>query len=286
MSHSSENKSTFETEGFISDYVEEHRSDLKYIYNEEFDILRKTNRLLQNIISSLDPNNSRIEKISNILGVRFCQSLQSSIILISYGVNSDSYSIIRNMQECYLALACAIKDEEYFINISNDDRVKFSNSMIKHIENSSYLKDIYEGVQEKIDEINSRIQSQLKSLNTKKRTDAGTFYDFTQDEWQSDTVYLNYRFISNTHCHISENSLSNHISESGSRIVWRSIKENEIYSAVKYIVDTSVIFGNRLDELFFNKKYAEQLKSQMDSLYGHLNKIGYLVHKDELSKHI
>lgn len=192
------------------------------------------------------------------------------------------------MQECYLALACLLKDEKYFIEIGEDDRVKFNDAMLKHIEKSSFLNGTYKEAKEKIEPAKERIKKEINSLNTKERTDAKTFYKKTSDEWQSDIIYLNYRYISNIYGHISHNSLSHHVikTETGWATQLRGITASEIRSAVKYIIDTSIIFGNRIDSKFFSGKYNKNLEFIINELYQYYIKIGVIIHKNDLSEHI
>ena len=123
-------KTKFRERGFLSDDVEKEKIKITKQHEKEFEILDKLNIVLMGILGELNANNSRKERLANLLTIRFCQSLQVCSILLRHGVNSEFFLIIRNLQECYLALACLLKDESYFCEICSYDEARFNKTMM------------------------------------------------------------------------------------------------------------------------------------------------------------
>ncbi|QHC35126.1 DUF5677 domain-containing protein [Komagataeibacter xylinus] len=279
-------KTKFHECGFLSDEVEEEKWKIKKHYEKEFVALYELNTFLMDVCRDLHPSNSRKELISNIIAIRFCQSFQSSVILLNYAINADSYSIIRNMQECYLALACLLKDEDFFIKIGDYDETKFKKEMILFMERNAFFDTITKGLEKKFNKLKSDLDKTLNDFDIKSKTCASVFYDKTKDEPQSQSIYYDYKMISNTKCHISVNSFLNNfeIKDGNSYIKFRGINIDEMQSSVKRIIDVCTFFILRLDDAFLNKKYGEKVVPIAEALYKYYIKKDVLVSKDDFIK--
>lgn len=285
MTTSDSNKTTFKQAGFLSDEVRDEKWKVEKHYEKDFSSCKRMNELLMLMADKIDTNNSRKELISNIINVRFSQSLQSTIILLEHAINSDSYSLIRNMQECYLALACLLQDEDYFIEINEYDEVKFKLDMIKMIENNDHLSEIYKNSKQKTDEFKTTLSKQISEMSIKQRPDAIRFYEKTKDDFMTQLIYFDYRFASNTHCHISVNSFMQNFekSETSSYIKFRGMYEAEMRPAIKKIIDVCTFFALKLDASFFENQYNKRIISISSEIYEDYISKGVVVHKETLS---
>lgn len=278
--------STFEEQGFLSDEVKNEKWKVEKYYEKEFSICNRLNILLMEMTKELNPDKSRKELLSNMLTMRFCQSLQSVVILLGHAINSDSHSIIRNMLECYLALACLLKDEEFFVSINEYDEMRFKLDMILFIEKNSHIKELYKQKKSDLNDAKKSLSKMLDNVPRKEKPMASVFYKKTKDEPQSQRAYLDYKSLSNTHCHISTNSfLQNYKKDNDKSYVhYRGIYITEMHSIIKKLVDVCVFFAMRLDEKFFHNKYNSKLESIAMEIYNYYTQTGVLVHKDNLTE--
>ncbi|WP_395495221.1 DUF5677 domain-containing protein [Acetobacter sp. KSO5] len=277
-------KTKFHECGFLSDDVEDVKINITTQYEEEFEILSKLNIILMEMFGELNANNSRKERLAKLLTIRFCQSLQACSILLRHGLNSEFFLIIRNLQECYLALACLLKDESYFCEISSYDETRFKKTGMSSIEKNVYNNKKPDYLNKKFNTQRKYLADEQKKLQDKDKPTAGIFFKKTEQEEESQLAYLYYTFLSNTKCHISVNSLGDYYNIKGDEksITFRMINSDEICSGVEEIVRVCGFFALKLDVSFLNRKHESHINEISKNFFEYYIQIGKLVHKNKI----
>ncbi|MBS0983498.1 DUF5677 domain-containing protein [Gluconobacter cerinus] len=143
--------SSFLEKGFLCEGSIKNSNRIQKKYSKEFHFLLEANYLFIKITNLLNENKSSKERVSKILAYKSIQSMQSSIILMKIGINSDTFSLIRTMHECFLAFICLLKDENIFAEMGDKDDINFRHKRIKDIYGSDILKQMYSGYSETLD---------------------------------------------------------------------------------------------------------------------------------------
>lgn len=257
-------ESTFKQEGFLS---KEHNQNNK-IQDENasaFEFLRDINIMMMEM-SAKFPNTAIAKNIvAHALMFRVIQSLQAVISLLNIGYRAEVFSIIRTMQESYLFLALHVKNEKKLHEILHGDEYNFKFKTHSSISNAPEYSDYHEIIKE----TESRLRDQMsveKSYfgyeNKAKTASINAVYNETSTEQNSISIYRDYSFISNTYCHVSINSLRQHILENkeGTTLLFCPANRGEIWEAVMYASKVCASFSGVINEFYLDGSYSEELK--------------------------
>ncbi|MBS0961382.1 DUF5677 domain-containing protein [Acetobacter thailandicus] len=257
-------ESTFRQEGFLS---KEHNQNNK-IQDENahaFEFLRDINTMMMEM-STKFPNTAIAKNIvAHALMFRVIQSLQAVISLLNVGYRAEIFSIIRMMQESYLFLALHVKNEKKLHEILHGDEYGFKLKMHTAISNAPEYSDYHEMTKES----EVRLREQMNDEKTyfgyesKSKTASITaVYNETSTEQNSISIYRDYLLISNTYCHVSINSLCQHVqkTQEGTTLLFRPANKGEIWEAVMYASKACTAFSGIINKSYLNGLYSEELK--------------------------
>lgn len=284
-------KSTFAQEGFVSDEVHEHLTETKAIYKTEFSLLKEINLILMETTKNIPVGEKQKNNIATILSYRFLQSLQCVIILCEYRFNAEVFTIIRNMQETYLALAMVFKNDQIFELMCWKDEKRFKDSFLKHIKTSPIMAKAYHNLFEKADKnklerereyIKKLAKCGLTTEKAKKsipNIDATSMYEQTKTNPDSQRIYTDYKLSSNLYAHVSLNSILIHYKNEQdiNKIIFRCAEKEETRSAVKDAILTSMIFAEKLNLEIFDQTNTENLKTYAKKAMEYFKKIGTVI---------
>ncbi|MFT8512613.1 MAG: DUF5677 domain-containing protein [Liquorilactobacillus satsumensis] len=261
-------QSTFSETGFVSDEVRNRLQKSKEDMRDELFLINNINEILMRITAEIPSGKEQKNSIASILSYRFLQSLQASIILCEYRFRAELFTIIRSMQETYLALALALKNDELFELMCWKDEKRFKDNLLEYIKSSSIIAKAYknifeEGDKAKIDREMQYIRRLKKSgltLKTSKKEipniSPSDMFDKTKDEEYSQQVYLYYKKSSNLYAHVSLNSILLHydVNDTGRQLVFTGANKMEIRSAIRDAVLTAIFFADKIDVNFLNNE--------------------------------
>lgn len=261
-------QSTFSETGFVSDEVRNRLQKSKEDMSDELSLINDINEILMKIAEEIPSGEKQKNSIASILSYRFLQSLQASIILCEYRFRAELFTIIRGMQETYLALALALKDDELFELMCWKDEKRFKDNLLEYMKSSPIIAEAYksifeEGDKAKIDRERQYIQRLEKSgltLKTSRKEipniSPSDMFEKTKDEEYSQQVYLDYKKSSNLYAHVSLNSILLHydVNDTGRQLVFTGANKMEIRSAIRDAVLTAIFFADKIDVNFLNNE--------------------------------
>lgn len=274
--------SSFLEKGFLCEDSVKNSNRIQKKYSKEFQFLLDANYLFIKITNLLDEKNSPKERVSKILAYKAIQSMQSSIILMKMGINSDTFSLIRTMHECFLGFICLLKDENTFEEMGDKDDINFRHKRIRDIYGSDILKQMYSGYSETLECFKKELDKAISDIKSHKKFGVGEFYKEVSDEPVCQYIYYNYSFISNIHSHVSYASMSKFIFND--KISMNEANENDFRIALRMLIDASMIFSNELSKHFLDNSFENDVNSIIADAYSYLIKVGSLIHKDDIQK--
>ena len=127
----------------------------------------------------------------------------------------------------------------------------------------------YSGYYEMTKESEVRLREQMNDEKTyfgyesKSKTASITaVYNETSTEQNSISIYRDYLLISNTYCHVSINSLCQHVqkTQEGTTLLFRPANKGEIWEAVMYASKACTAFSGIINKSYLNGLYSEELK--------------------------
>ena len=273
---------SFLEKGFLCEGALRNSNRIQKKYAVEFKFLLDANQLFTKITNLLNEKSFPKERVSKILAYKAIQSMQSSIILMKMGINSDTFSLIRTMHECLLAFICLLKDEDTFIEMGNKDDINFRHKRIRDIFTKDILTDMYSGYSETLSTLKEELDKTIGDVKSHKKFGVGDFYKEVSDEAVCQYIYYNYSFISNIHSHVSYASMSNFLSDD--KISMNEANADDFRMASRMLIDASMIFSHELSRHFLNNSFDNVINSLIAESYGHLIKVGYLIHKDNVQE--
>lgn len=259
---------SFGLSGFVSDEVRNRIETQKSQMKDELSLINEINVTLMKLVREIPTEDSQKNVIACVLGNRLLQSLQACIVLIEYRFHAEVFTIIRNMQETYLALATNLKNHETFELMCWRDEKKFKDSLLEQMKTSPIIAEAYQnfipdGEASKIERERQYIrrlsQAGLTTATAKKyvpNIDASSMYKYTKEENYSQQVYLDYRMSSNLYAHVSLNSILIHykVSDEIRTIMFSGANREETRRAIHDAVLTAIYFADRIDTECLDKK--------------------------------
>lgn len=249
-------------QGMFREYLDKNRSELHDTYEKSFSLYRRADRLLLEIMDNIHPTNDEPEEATTahrcrVLCLRFYKAMRAAFLLIENDCTVDAFSAVRNMLECCLTLAFLLKDEEQFFEVISDDVALSLDGIYRYLTKTYIFEEL--GKDGKTNISRHILEFGKTKKKGAKRADAGTFYNETKEERNSQFLYLVYKFISNVYSHISPRSLSIDIEDNDGRLRYGGISRQEMDNFTSNALQAFFVFSQRLDARFLNNKHEAEL---------------------------
>lgn len=248
-------------QGLSTQSLEEHRARLQVTYEKSFALFRRADRVLLEIMADIQPleieQETAISDVCLVICLRLYKAMRSAVILIDNDSTVDAFTCVRNMMECYLALASLLKDPMAFHERIDDDMLTAREGLFKHVDNSGLVTTLDDDTKAIVRRKRDEYQ-QLKKQGLKK-FGAYDLYQLTNDEVLSEKIYFLYRYVSNKFSHISSHSLGVDIKDKDGGMRWSGITRLEMKLFTKYTINTFLAFSRRLDARFLGDRYKARL---------------------------
>lgn len=258
------------SQGLIRRYLDKNRADLHATYSKSFALYRRADQVLSEILNDLqmvevkEDENTTIQR-SCVLCLRFYKAMRAALLLIENDCLVDAFTCIRNMQECYLALAFLLKDEAQFMEVIEADLKTSREGIHKHLEVAKMLRHLTPEAKKTLHRQRKEFEATKAERKGISRADANSFYEQTKDSDDSAYIYFLYKYISNAYAHISSRSLSVNINKDNGELNYEGANAQDMNAFITYAINTFFVFCRLLDARFLGDRYkARLMEIQLD----------------------
>lgn len=272
--HKLKKGSSFLEKGFLCEGSIKNSNRIQKKYAREFRFLSEASYLFIKITNLLNEKNSSKERVSKILAYKSIQSMQSCIILMKTGINSDTFSLIRTIHECFLAFVCLLKDEDKFNEMGDKDNINFRHKRIKDIYENEILEKMYCWHSESLSKYKKELDQSISEVKGKKKFGVGSFYEEVSDEPACQYIYYCYCFISNLHSHVSYPSMEKFLSDN--KVSMNEASVRDVRMASSMLIEISMIFARSLSKHFLEENFYEEIDSITRNSLNHFIKVEYI----------
>ena len=198
--------STFESDGFLSDEMEDIRKTIAERFPRTFSKVYEVNAFAHKYWNSIQLENSNtLHLVLVCLLERILDSFQSVVHLMSMGLENDSDTITRSSVEAMFYVRKLTSDDEYLESyLATDPKQRKKIMTLVKNNPQNILSGIFNKLE--VDDILNGIEQELKQLNIKNKSIETIAREVGLDDWYQ----LEYRNLSNE-THIAPRTLEKFI---------------------------------------------------------------------------